>query len=127
MPRCPAPSAGARGRGHIGRLPPHRPGDRPGDAPRQDRRGKVSFPIAHRTVSEIWFFLTGRGEMWRELDGAEEIVAVESGVCITIPVGTRFQFRSHGYEPLAAIGVTMPPWPGKDEAYKIEGKWSPTK
>ena len=89
--------------------------------------GKVSSPIAHRTVSEIWFFLTGRGEMWRELDGAEEIVPVESGVCITIPVGTRFQFRSHGYEPLAAIGVTMPPWPGKGEAYKIEGKWSPTK
>ena len=89
--------------------------------------GKVSFPIAHRTVSEIWFFLTGRGEMWRELDGAEEIVPVESGVCITSPTGTRFQFRSHGYEPLAAIGVTMPPWPGKDEAYMIEGKWSPTK
>ena len=88
--------------------------------------GKVSFPIAHRTVSEIWFFLTGRGEMWRELDGAEEIVPVESGVCITIPVRTRFQFRSHGYEPLAAIGVTMPPWPGKGEAYTIEGKWSPT-
>jgi mannose-6-phosphate isomerase-like protein (cupin superfamily) len=88
--------------------------------------GKVSFPIAHRSVSEIWFFLTGRGELWRELDGAEETVAVESGVCITIPVGTRFQFRSHGYEPLAAIGVTMPPWPGEGEAYTTEGKWSPT-
>jgi len=39
--------------------------------------GKASFPIAHRTVSEIWFFLTGRGEMWRKLDGAEEIVPVD--------------------------------------------------
>jgi len=47
--------------------------------------------------------------MWRKLDDLAEVVAVDAGVCITIPVGTRFQFRSFGYEPLSAIGVTMPP------------------
>jgi mannose-6-phosphate isomerase-like protein (cupin superfamily) len=51
---------------------------------------------------------------------------VESGVCLTIPVGTHFQFRSFGYEPLAAIGVTMPPWPGAGESCEVHGRWTPT-
>lgn len=88
--------------------------------------GKTSVPVAHRTVDEIWFFLGGRGEMWRRLDGSEEIVAVDSGMCVTIPVGTRFQFRSFGHAPLAAVAVTMPPWPGEGEVYAVEGKWPPT-
>ncbi len=29
-------------------------------------------------------------------------------------------------EPLAAIGVTMPPWPGDGEASAVEGRWAPT-
>jgi mannose-6-phosphate isomerase-like protein (cupin superfamily) len=82
--------------------------------------------MAHRTVEEIWFFLAGRGEMWRRQGEREEIVPVDPNVCITIPVGTHFQFRSFGYEPLAALGVTMPPWPGEGEAYPVEGKWAPT-
>lgn len=88
--------------------------------------GETSVAVAHRTVEEIWFFLSGRGEMWRKLNNREEIVPVDSGVSITIPVGTHFQFRSFGYEPLAAIGVTMPPWPGEGESYEVEGKWTPT-
>ena len=24
---------------------------------------------------------------------------------------------------LAAVGVTMPPWPGDDEAYEVPGAW----
>ena len=51
---------------------------------------------------------------------------VEPGVCLTIPLGTHFQFRSHGYESLAAVGVTMPPWPGEGEAMIVPGKWEPT-
>jgi len=88
--------------------------------------GETSVAVAHRTVEEIWFFLTGRGEMWRKLGDQEEVTPVDPGVSITIPVGTRFQFRSFGYEPLAAIGITMPPWPGEDEAYEVNGKWTPT-
>lgn len=87
--------------------------------------GKTSIAVAHRTVEEIWFFLNGRGEMWRKLDDHEEVVPVGPGVCLTIPLGTHFQFRSFGYEPLAAIGVAMPPWPGEGEAYEVEGKWAP--
>ena len=87
--------------------------------------GLTSIAVTHRTVEEIWFFLSGRGEMWRKLEGQEEVVPVESGVCITIPLGTWFQFRTTGTEPLRALGVTMPPWPGEDEAYEIPGKWPP--
>jgi mannose-6-phosphate isomerase-like protein (cupin superfamily) len=90
-------------------------------APRQ-----TSVAVAHHTVEEIWYFLSGRGEMWRKLGDEEEVVSVDPGVCLTIPVGTHFQFRSFGYEPLAALGVTMPPWPGEGEAYQVEGKWMPT-
>ena len=85
--------------------------------------GKTSLAVAHRTIDEIWFFLGGRGEMWRRQDEREEIVAVSAGVCVTIPVGTRFQFRSVSAEPLTAVAITMPPWPGSDEAYEVEGKW----
>ena len=88
--------------------------------------GEVAIAVTHKTVEEVWFFLSGRGEMWRKNAEQEEVVTVESGVCITIPLGTQFQFRSLGEEPLCAIAVTMPPWPGEDEAVAVEGIWTPT-
>jgi mannose-6-phosphate isomerase-like protein (cupin superfamily) len=88
--------------------------------------GSTSVAVAHRTVEEIWYFLAGRGEMWRRLDGHEEIVLVAAGVSITLPVGTHFQIRSFGHRPLTALGVTMPPWPGDGEAYQVSGRWTPT-
>jgi mannose-6-phosphate isomerase-like protein (cupin superfamily) len=87
---------------------------------------QTSTAISHKTVEEIWFFLSGRGQMWRKTESREEIVAIEAGVCLTIPLGTHFQFRSLGYEALSAIGVTMPPWPGEGEATVVVGKWKPT-
>ena len=88
--------------------------------------GETSAAVTHRTVEEIWYVLSGRGEMWRQQDGREQIVALEAGVCLTIPLGTRFQFRSLGDAPLAALGVTMPPWPGEDEAVVVDGPWTAT-
>lgn len=88
--------------------------------------GETATAVTHRTVEEIWFFLTGRGEMWREQAGTTEIIEVSPGVCVTIPLGTRFQFRSSGDEALSAIGITMPPWPGKGEAILVTGPWTPT-
>ena len=88
---------------------------------------QTSRAVTHRTVEEIWFFLAGRGELWRAQGGEPEtIVPVEPGVCLTIPLGTRFQFRSFGPEPLCAVAVTMPPWPGDGEAVVVQGKWQPT-
>ena len=88
--------------------------------------GQTSIAVTHRTVEEIWFFLNGRGEMWRKLNDREEVVTVDAGVCITIPLGTHFQFRSFAGSPLAAIAITMPPWPGGDEAFAVDGKWTPS-
>jgi mannose-6-phosphate isomerase-like protein (cupin superfamily) len=88
--------------------------------------GSTSIAVAHRTVEEIWYFVGGRGEMWRKLEEHEEIVPVDAGVSITLPVGTHFQFRAVGHQPLTAIGITMPPWPGDGEAYEVSGKWTPT-
>ena len=88
--------------------------------------GQTSTAVAHRTVEEIWFFLSGRGEMWRKQEGREQFVAVEAGVCVTIPLGTHFQFRSLGDEPLVALAATMPPWPGDGEALVVPGPWPPS-
>lgn len=88
--------------------------------------GQTSQAVAHRTVEELWYIVGGQGEMWRMLDGIEEVVILETGISLTIPVGTHFQFRALGGEPLQAIGVTMPPWPGDDEAFEVAGKWPVT-
>jgi mannose-6-phosphate isomerase-like protein (cupin superfamily) len=88
--------------------------------------GAVSIAVAHRTIEEVWYVLSGRGRMWRRLDGREEIVELAPGVSLTLPVGTRFQFRCDGAEALPAVGVAMPPWPGGDEAYPVEGPWLAT-
>jgi len=88
--------------------------------------GETATAVAHRTVEEVWYFLTGRGQMWRKHDEREEVVDVYPGVAITIPLGTHFQFRSFGHEPLGAVGTTIPPWPGEGEAYFVSGKWEPT-
>ena len=87
---------------------------------------ETSKAVTHRSVEEIWFFLSGRGEMWRKQRTETSIVEVHEGVCLTIPLGTHFQFRCFGPEPLTAIGVTMPPWPGESEAILVPGEWKPT-
>ena len=91
------------------------------------RAGQVSLAVKHRTVEEIWYVVAGRGEMWRSQDGREEIVALEPGVCLTIPLGTRFQFRATAAQALAAVAVTLPPWPGEGEAVFVEGPWTATR
>ena len=86
----------------------------------------VSRAVAHRTVEEVWYVISGRGRIWRKLGDKSEITDLRSGLSLSIPVGTRFQFRCDGSEPLIVVGATMPPWPGDDEAYLVEGTWHPT-
>lgn len=81
--------------------------------------GQVSRAVAHHCVDEIWYILRGRGRMWRR----QETVSLEPGTCLSIPAGTHFQFRAASTGPLAAVGATMPPWPGPDEAYDVPGAW----
>jgi mannose-6-phosphate isomerase-like protein (cupin superfamily) len=87
--------------------------------------GRISIAVCHRTVEELWYFTSGHGRLWRKTKNAGETIDVYPGVSISIPVGTHFQFRSDSAEPLQAVGVTMPPWPGNDEAFAVPGIWDP--
>lgn len=83
----------------------------------------VSKAVAHRTVEEVWLVTHGTGRIWRKLGDAEVMADLRPGISVAIPVGAHFQFRNDGDEPLHCVGVTMPPWPGMDEAYEVEGVW----
>lgn len=85
--------------------------------------GRVSLAMAHRTVEEVWYFLGGRGEVWRKVGEREEIVEVLSGASLSIPLGTHFQFRNTGATPLEFVLTTIPSWPGPDEACRVPGCW----
>ena len=88
--------------------------------------GGVSHAVTHRTVEEIWYVLSGRGALWRRSDAGERIEALAPGVAVTIPLRTAFQFRADDEAPLAFLAITMPPWPGMDEAVAVAGPWTPT-
>jgi mannose-6-phosphate isomerase-like protein (cupin superfamily) len=89
------------------------------------RPGGVTRAVQHRTVEEVWFCVAGRGQLWRSQDGAQdEVIELQPGVAVTIPLGTRFQFRASSAEPLEIVMTTMPPWPGAEEAISVEGRWA---
>jgi mannose-6-phosphate isomerase-like protein (cupin superfamily) len=87
--------------------------------------GDCSSPVRHRSVHEIWFVLEGHGELWRETiaDGSS-VTPLWPGASVDIPTGARFQFRATGLSPLRFIMLTMPHWPGHDEAQPATpGQW----
>jgi mannose-6-phosphate isomerase-like protein (cupin superfamily) len=88
--------------------------------------GKVSRAIRHRTIEEVWYFIEGEGELWRQSGEEEETCRVGPGVFLTIPTGTAFQFRAFEGAPLRFAIATMPPWPGGDEALPADGPWGAT-
>lgn len=85
--------------------------------------GAVSLAVRHKTIEELWYVIGGRGEVWRKLGEREEVVAVAPGTCLGIPTGAHFQFRNTGAAPLTFVMATMPPWPGMDEAVRVEDHW----
>lgn len=84
--------------------------------------GAISRPVRHRTVEEVWYVLAGSGAVWRcppDADPPEApAVAVAPGDALVIPTGWAFQFRADADSaaPLCFLCITMPPWPGMDEA-----------
>lgn len=48
---------------------------------------------------------------------------MSAGTSLTIPPRTAFQFRNTGMGPLRILIVTMPPWPGPQEAEEAVGVW----
>lgn len=86
--------------------------------------GGISHAVRHKTVEEIWYFLEGSGEVWRRYGATERVDPVGPGTALTIPYRTMFQFRNTGTGPLVFVIVTLPAWPGPDEAVPVTGKWS---
>ena len=89
--------------------------------------GQVARAVVHATVQEIWYVIAGDGSMWRRAGEISSEDALRPGVCVTIPVGTSFQFRA-GVSGLEVVAVTMPPWPvgSPDEATMVDGPWEST-
>jgi mannose-6-phosphate isomerase-like protein (cupin superfamily) len=88
------------------------------------RIGEVSIAQRHRRVSELWYVLSGQGQMWRKQDGRRsKTIDLREGTAFTIPVRTSFQFRNSGRSPLSAVGVTIPPWPVAGEGFEVAGPW----
>ncbi len=85
--------------------------------------GGVSLAVRHKTVHEIWYILSGEGELWRRTGRQEETVHLRAGISVTIPLGAEFQFRTIGDEPLRFLMCTCPPWPGPEEAVMVEAHW----
>ena len=85
--------------------------------------GGTSLAVTHRTVEEVWYVLAGRGELWRRTDDEERVDVLISGLSCDIPLGTHFQFRNTGTEYLQILIVTMPPWPGYEEAARVPDHW----
>ena len=84
---------------------------------------QVNRATVHATVSEFWHVLSGTGRIWRRDATGEATTVLGPGVSIDIPVGTAFQYRCDGADPLTFVCVTMPPWPGPQEAYDVPGAW----
>ena len=87
--------------------------------------GGVSLAVTHRTVDELWYTLSGAGELWRRQGEREEVADLMPGTAHSIPLGTHFQFRTIGDQPLRFVIVTTPPWPGMDEAVRVPDHWPP--
>ncbi len=87
----------------------------------------VSQAVVHRSVEELWYFLSGSGQVWRKREDQEQITVVQPGLSLSLPTGTIFQFRNTGQEPLCFVIVTMPPWPGEGEAIPSQGIWQSLK
>jgi mannose-6-phosphate isomerase-like protein (cupin superfamily) len=89
---------------------------------------QTSVAVRHETVEELWYVVAGRGQMWRAHGGVDLVVDLVPGTCLTVPLGTTFQFRSDGDTELEVVGVTMPPWPvDRVEAFRAtRPRWPAT-
>ena len=76
----------------------------------------TSTPAMHRTVEEIWYVMSGQGEISRRQNTLDPFVdQLMPSTCVDIGLGLTFQFRCIGKE-LVMVLLTIPCWPGPQEA-----------
>jgi mannose-6-phosphate isomerase-like protein (cupin superfamily) len=72
--------------------------------------GQATTPHYHRESEEIYFILSGEGEM--EIEGGR--AAVSPGDAIPIPRGSRHRIRNVGDGPLRFLCACAPPYRHED-------------
>lgn len=79
--------------------------------------GKTTKPVYHKSIEEIWYCVSGHGQLWRQYGSNSKVIDLEPGTSVLIGFQERFQFRAlDGDEPLVMILATLPGWPGPEEA-----------
>jgi len=82
--------------------------------------GRVSRPVRHRMVEEIWYVTAGEGRVWLEPPGGSgQTIEVRPGDALRVPAGWAFQFAAAGRAALVFACFTSPPWPGEEEAIPV--------
>lgn len=90
--------------------------------------------VYHQTVEELWYIRSGTGMLctmatknWNSKKNNKnsfkkfvECVKLKPGITFRIPPQTIFQNKSDDNSELDVIAVTMPPWPGMDEAVPVD-------
>ena len=82
--------------------------------------GAVSHAVAHRSVEEIWYVFSGKGEIWRMAGEDAAVTPMRAG--LTSPsAGTGFQFRAGPREPLRFLAIARRLGPASTRPTAIEG------
>ena len=85
--------------------------------------GRVSLAVTHRTVTSSGMCSRARRALATSGRAATRWWRCYPHTAHSIPLGTDFQFRNPGPEPADLVIVTMPPWPGMDEAVRVADYW----
>lgn len=86
-------------------------------------KGQLSKRVRHKTVTEVWYVLKGKGNLYRKsAQGPGGKVYLAPGHSIQIPRGCVFQYQASPCENLVFLCITSPPWPGPQEVEYVDSK-----
>lgn len=92
--------------------------------------GHVTRAVRHQTIEELWYVLDGRGELSRRkgMSPTTFVTHLRPGAAVYVEPDSVFQFRATGREELNILILTMPRWPGPEEAVASDSEetWKPT-
>src|SRR2546421_10904767 len=74
--------------------------------------GRVSRPVRHRVVEEIWYVTAGEGRVWLEPPGGPgQTIGVRPGDALRVPAGGACPFAAAGRAALGVPCITDPAGP----------------